>query len=150
MLGESCFWTNFVCRRIVMCPAVNGKALKSAEFVRLIALLSQGDARAFANMLSPRSSASRNLRPKYEGGGKRRSDVIAIAKALEADPLKLFRRFLREKAQRRTACIQRRPRVIPVCVVIAAIGGCTSLGLAASPPRPATSFIAGAYAMEEC
>jgi transcriptional regulator with XRE-family HTH domain len=77
------------------------KSLKSAEYGRLIEVLVA--ARHEADI--PQQALARKLgRPqsfiaKYEGG-ERRIDVIefiAIARAIGADPLKLFREFLAEK-----------------------------------------------------
>ncbi|MGY4471970.1 transcriptional regulator with XRE-family HTH domain [Bradyrhizobium sp. LB9.1b] len=78
------------------------KSLKSAEYSRLIAALvavrkeagirQQGLAKALGR---PQSFVA-----KYEGG-ERRIDVvefIAIVRALDADPLKVFRDFLAEKS----------------------------------------------------
>jgi transcriptional regulator with XRE-family HTH domain len=69
------------------------KSLKSAEYARLIATL-----------VAVRKGAGirQQALAKYEGG-ERRIDVvefIAIARALGADPLKLFRDFLSGKQTR--------------------------------------------------
>ena len=76
------------------------KSLKSAEYARLIELLvavrQEGGIRQHA--LAKKLGRPQSFIAKYEGG-ERRIDVvefIAIARALGADPLKLFRDFLTE------------------------------------------------------
>ncbi len=74
------------------------KSLKSAEYARLIEILV---AARHGSGVRQRALAQKLGRPqsfiaKYEGG-ERRIDVvefIAIARALGADPTKLFREFL--------------------------------------------------------
>jgi transcriptional regulator with XRE-family HTH domain len=78
------------------------KSLKSAEYDRLIALLV---AARRASGVRQQALAEKLGRPqsfiaKYEGG-ERRIDVvefIAIAQALGADPVKLFKDFVAGKA----------------------------------------------------
>ncbi len=86
------------------------KSLKSPEYARLIALLT---AVRHAKGIRQQPLAKKLGRPqsfiaKYEGG-ERRIDLIefiAIARALEVDPVKLFRDFVAEepaqKATRKT------------------------------------------------
>jgi transcriptional regulator with XRE-family HTH domain len=77
------------------------KSLKSSEYARLIALLT---AVRHAKGIRQQPLAKKLGRPqsfiaKYEGG-ERRIDLIefiAIARALEADPVKLFRDFVAEE-----------------------------------------------------
>jgi transcriptional regulator with XRE-family HTH domain len=74
------------------------KSLKSPEYARLVALLA---AVRHAKGIRQQPLAKKLGRPqsfiaKYEGG-ERRIDLIefiAIARALDADPIKLFREFL--------------------------------------------------------
>jgi transcriptional regulator with XRE-family HTH domain len=77
------------------------KSLKSPEYARLIALLvavrKSGGIRQQA--LAKKLGRPQSFIAKYEGG-ERRIDVvefIAIARALDADPVKLFREFAAEK-----------------------------------------------------
>jgi transcriptional regulator with XRE-family HTH domain len=78
------------------------KSLGSAEYTRLIGLLV---AVRHASGVRQQALAKKLGRPqsfiaKYEGG-ERRIDVIefiAIARALDADPVKLFREFVAGKA----------------------------------------------------
>ena len=78
------------------------KSLKSSEYERLIAILV---AARHASEIRQQALAKKLGRPqsfiaKYEGG-ERRIDVvefIAIARALEADPVKLFRDFISGEA----------------------------------------------------
>ena len=79
------------------------KSLKSAEYVRLIALLiaTRQKVGIPQQALAKKLGKPQSFVAKYEGG-ERRLDVvefIAIAEALGADPLKLLRRFVREKAK---------------------------------------------------
>ena len=79
------------------------KSLKSAEYARLIALLvaTRHKAGIRQHALAKKLRKPQSFVAKYEGG-ERRLDVvefIAIAEALEADPLKLLRRFVRERKQ---------------------------------------------------
>ncbi|QOZ75369.1 XRE family transcriptional regulator [Bradyrhizobium sp. CCBAU 53351] len=77
------------------------KSLKSAEYARLIALLVATRQKAGIRQqeLAQKLRKPQSFVAKYEGG-ERRLDVIefiAIAEALGADPLKLLRRFVRER-----------------------------------------------------
>ncbi|WP_375161676.1 helix-turn-helix domain-containing protein [Bradyrhizobium sp. RDT46] len=77
------------------------KSLKSAEYARLITLLvaTRRKAGVRQHALAKKLRKPQSFVAKYEGG-ERRLDVvefIAIVEALEADPLKLLRRFMREK-----------------------------------------------------
>ena len=79
------------------------KSLKSAEYVRLIALLvaTRQKVGIPQQALAKKLGKPQSFVAKYEGG-ERRLDVvefIAIAEALGANPLKLLRRFVREKAK---------------------------------------------------
>jgi transcriptional regulator with XRE-family HTH domain len=79
------------------------KSLKSQEYERLIALLvavrKKADIRQQA--LAKKLGKPQSFVAKYEGG-ERRIDVvefIAIARALESDPVKLFREFVAGETQ---------------------------------------------------
>jgi transcriptional regulator with XRE-family HTH domain len=77
------------------------KSLKSAEYARLIDLLvaARQEAGLRQQPLAKKLGKPQSFIAKYEGG-ERRIDVvefIAIAKALGADPSKLFRDFLAGK-----------------------------------------------------
>jgi transcriptional regulator with XRE-family HTH domain len=79
------------------------KSLKSPEYGRLIALLvavrKRADVRQQA--LAKKLGKPQSFVAKYEGG-ERRIDVIefvAIARALESDPIKLFREFVAGETQ---------------------------------------------------
>ena len=77
------------------------KSLKSAEYARLIEALVAARHRAGIRQqaLAKKLGRPQSFIAKYEGG-ERRIDLIefvAIAKALGADPLKLFRDFLAGK-----------------------------------------------------
>jgi transcriptional regulator with XRE-family HTH domain len=77
------------------------KSLKSAEYARLIAILvaARHDAGIRQHALAKKLGRPQSFIAKYEGG-ERRIDVvefIAIARALGADPLKLFRDFVAGK-----------------------------------------------------
>lgn len=79
------------------------KSLKSAEYARLIGLLvaTRHKAGIRQQALAKKLRKPQSFVAKYEGG-ERRLDVvefIAIAEALGADPLKLLRRFVRERKQ---------------------------------------------------
>lgn len=79
------------------------KSLKSAEYARLIGLLvaTRHKAGIRQQALAKKLRKPQSFVAKYEGG-ERRLDVIefiAIAEALGADPLKLLRRFVRERAK---------------------------------------------------
>jgi transcriptional regulator with XRE-family HTH domain len=83
------------------------KSLKSAEYARLIELLVavRHESGMRQQALAKKLSRPQSFIAKYEGG-ERRLDVvefIAIARALGADPLKLFRDFLAEKPVRPTS-----------------------------------------------
>lgn len=74
------------------------KSLKSAEYERLIALLVAARQKAGIRQRALAEALDRpqSFVAKYEGG-ERRLDVIEfieIAKALDVDPLKLFRQFV--------------------------------------------------------
>lgn len=86
-----------------MCPAAMEKSLKSAEYARLIALLvaTRHKAGVRQQALAKKLRKPQSFIAKYEGG-ERRLDVIEfidIAEALGADPIKLLRRFVRDKAK---------------------------------------------------
>lgn len=73
------------------------KSLKSPEYARLVAILvAARDAAGISQQkLADRLDEHQSFIAKYEGG-ERRIDVIefiAIARALGADPVKLFRDF---------------------------------------------------------
>jgi transcriptional regulator with XRE-family HTH domain len=79
------------------------KSLKSPEYERLIALLvavrKKSDIRQQA--LAKRLGKPQSFVAKYEGG-ERRIDLvefIAIARALEGDPVRLFREFVAGEPQ---------------------------------------------------
>ena len=77
------------------------KSLKSAEYDRLIEVLVavRHGAGIRQQALAKKLGKPQSFIAKYEGG-ERRIDVIefiAIARALGADPLKLFKEFLAEK-----------------------------------------------------
>ena len=79
------------------------KSLRSAEYARLVALLVAARQKAGIRqqVLAKKLRKPQSFVAKYEGG-ERRLDVIefiAIAEALGADPLKLLRRFVRERKQ---------------------------------------------------
>ena len=77
------------------------KSLKSAEYGRVIEILvaARHEAGIRQQALATKLRRPQSFIAKYEGG-ERRIDVIefiAIARALGADPLKLFNEFLAEK-----------------------------------------------------
>jgi transcriptional regulator with XRE-family HTH domain len=77
------------------------KSLKSAEYGRLIEILvaARHEAGIPQQALAGKLGRPQSFIAKYEGG-ERRIDVIefiAIAQAIGADPLKLFKEFLAEK-----------------------------------------------------
>jgi transcriptional regulator with XRE-family HTH domain len=77
------------------------KSLKSAEYARLVEVLvaARHEAGIRQQALAAKLRRHQSFIAKYEGG-ERRIDVIefiAIARALGADPLKLFKEFLAEK-----------------------------------------------------
>jgi transcriptional regulator with XRE-family HTH domain len=77
------------------------KSLKSAEYGRLIEVLvaARHEAGIRQQALATKLERPQSFIAKYEGG-ERRIDIIefiAIARALGADPLKLFKEFLAEK-----------------------------------------------------
>ncbi|QAU48726.1 helix-turn-helix domain-containing protein [Bradyrhizobium guangzhouense] len=79
------------------------KSLKSADYARLIALLvaTRHKAGIRQQALAKKLRKPQSFVAKYEGG-ERRLDVIefiTIAEALGANPLKLFRSFLRAKTR---------------------------------------------------
>jgi transcriptional regulator with XRE-family HTH domain len=79
------------------------KSLKSPEYERLIALLVavRKKAEIRQQVLAKRLGKPQSFVAKYEGG-ERRIDVvefIAIARALEGDPVKLFREFVAGEPQ---------------------------------------------------
>jgi transcriptional regulator with XRE-family HTH domain len=79
------------------------KSLKSPEYERLIALLVavRKKAEIRQQALAKRLRKPQSFVAKYEGG-ERRIDVvefIAIARALEGDPVKLFREFVAGESQ---------------------------------------------------
>jgi transcriptional regulator with XRE-family HTH domain len=74
------------------------KSLRSAEYARLIAILVAARHRSGVRQqaLAKKLGRPQSFIAKYEGG-ERRIDVIefiAIARALGADPIKLFREFV--------------------------------------------------------
>lgn len=76
------------------------KSLRSADYDRLIALLIATRQRANIRQrqLADALGKPQSFVAKYEGG-ERRIDLIefvAIARALNADPEKLFRKFLKD------------------------------------------------------
>jgi transcriptional regulator with XRE-family HTH domain len=78
------------------------KSLKSAEYERLIALLVavRHAAGVRQQKLAERLGKPQSFIAKYEGG-ERRVDLVefvAIARALDADPVKLFRDFVAGEA----------------------------------------------------
>ena len=78
------------------------KSLKSPEYTRLIATLVAVRKKAGVRQqaLAKKLGRPQSFIAKYEGG-ERRIDVvefIAIVRALGADPVKLFRDFVAEKA----------------------------------------------------
>jgi transcriptional regulator with XRE-family HTH domain len=77
------------------------KSLKSAEYARLVETLVavRKDAGIRQQALAKKLGRPQSFIAKYEGG-ERRIDVvefITIARALGADPIKLFRNFLAGK-----------------------------------------------------
>lgn len=77
------------------------KSLKSAEYARLIAMLVavRKNSGVRQQALAKKLGRPQSFIAKYEGG-ERRIDVVefvAIADALGADPLKLFRNFVSRK-----------------------------------------------------
>jgi transcriptional regulator with XRE-family HTH domain len=80
------------------------KSLKSAEYARLIAILVavRKDAGIRQQALAKKIGRPQSFIAKYEGG-ERRIDVvefIEIARALGADPVRLFRAFAGGKRTR--------------------------------------------------
>jgi transcriptional regulator with XRE-family HTH domain len=74
------------------------KSLKSPEYARLIAMLvaARQAAGVRQQKLAAKLGRPQSFIAKYEGG-ERRIDVvefIAIVRALDADPVKLFREFV--------------------------------------------------------
>jgi transcriptional regulator with XRE-family HTH domain len=79
------------------------KSLKSPEYARLIALLVavRKKAEIRQQVLARRLGKPQSFVAKYEGG-ERRIDLvefIAIVRALESDPVRLFREFLAGEPQ---------------------------------------------------
>jgi transcriptional regulator with XRE-family HTH domain len=79
-------------------PAAMEKSLKSAEYQRLIEFLvaTRHKAGIRQQALAKKLGKPQSFVAKFEGG-ERRLDVIefiTIAKALGADPVRLFRRFV--------------------------------------------------------
>jgi transcriptional regulator with XRE-family HTH domain len=77
------------------------KSLRSAEYARLIAILVAARQKAGIRQhaLAKKLGRPQSFIAKYEGG-ERRIDVvefIAIARALGADPVKLFRNYVAGK-----------------------------------------------------
>ncbi len=77
------------------------KSLKSAEYARFIDLLVavRRDSGMRQHALAKKLGRPQSFIAKYEGG-ERRIDVVeftAIARALDVDPLKLYRNFLEGK-----------------------------------------------------
>lgn len=82
------------------------KSLKSVEYTRLIAMLVAVRKKAGIKQqpLAAKLGKPQSFIAKYEGG-ERRIDVvefIAIAQALDADPIKLFRDFIAGKGPTKT------------------------------------------------
>jgi ribosome-binding protein aMBF1 (putative translation factor) len=84
-------------------PAAMQKSLKSAEYRRLIELLvaARHQAGIRQHALAKKLGKPQSFVAKYEGGERRLDliEFIAIAEALEADPTKLFRQFMRTKGK---------------------------------------------------
>lgn len=86
------------------------KSLKSSEYARLIALLVAVRQKAGIRQhgLAKRLGKPQSFVAKYEGG-ERRIDLVefvTIARAMDADPIRLFKEFLAEeppKSPRRRA-----------------------------------------------
>jgi DNA-binding transcriptional regulator YiaG len=100
LFGIIRFRDQIVCRRFLT-PAAMEKSLNSPEYARLIELLValRHAARVSQQVLAEKLGRHQSFIAKYEGG-ERRIDVVefvAIARALNADPLKLFREFLAGK-----------------------------------------------------
>ncbi|UPK33589.1 helix-turn-helix domain-containing protein [Bradyrhizobium sp. 186] len=77
------------------------KSLKSAEYTRLIALLVAVRQKAGIRQhgLAKKLGKPQSFVAKYEGG-ERRIDLVefvAIVRAMDADPVRLFREFLAEE-----------------------------------------------------
>ena len=82
------------------------KSLKSTEYARLVEVLvaARHEAGIRQQALATKLRRPQSFIAKYEGG-ERRIDVIefiAIARALGADPIKLFKEFLAEKPSKST------------------------------------------------
>ena len=80
------------------------KSLKSTEYARLIALLVAARQKAGIRQhaLAKKLGRPQSFVAKYEGG-ERRIDLVefvAIARAMDADPLRLFKEFLAEKPRK--------------------------------------------------
>ena len=82
------------------------KSLKSPEYARFVAMLvaMRKPARISQQPMAKKLGRPQSFIAKYEGG-ERRVDVIEfieIARALGADPVKLFRNFVSETASSKT------------------------------------------------
>jgi transcriptional regulator with XRE-family HTH domain len=89
------------------------KSLKSAEYARLITLLVavREDAGVRQQPLAAKLGKPQSFIAKYEGG-ERRIDLIefiAIARALDADPVELFKAFLAGEPTTKVAAKTRKP-----------------------------------------
>jgi transcriptional regulator with XRE-family HTH domain len=77
------------------------KSLKTAEYARLIELVAARHRSGIRQQaLAKKLGRPQSFIAKYEGG-ERRIDLVefvAIARALGADPLRLFKQFLADKA----------------------------------------------------
>ncbi len=81
------------------------KSLKSSEYARLIAILvaARKDADVRQQALARTLGKPQSFVAKYEGG-ERRIDVVefvTIARALKADPVKLFQEFVANEPRTR-------------------------------------------------
>jgi transcriptional regulator with XRE-family HTH domain len=89
------------------------KSLKSTEYARLIAMLVavRENAGVRQQPLAAKLGKPQSFIAKYEGG-ERRIDLIeciAIARALDADPVKLFRTFVAGEPTTKAAAKARKP-----------------------------------------
>jgi transcriptional regulator with XRE-family HTH domain len=79
------------------------KSLKSPEYARLIAMLVavRKKAEIRQQVLAKKLGKPQSFVAKYEGGERRIDAVefIAIVRALEADPVRLFREFVAGEPQ---------------------------------------------------
>jgi transcriptional regulator with XRE-family HTH domain len=88
------------------------KSLKSAEYARLIAMLVavRQNAGVRQQPLAAKLGKPQSFVAKYEGG-ERRIDLIefiAIARALDADPVKLFKAFVADEPTAKVAAKTRK------------------------------------------